>query len=202
MITGAVLAGGSSARFGSDKGLAALNGVPMALHVARALSDVADEVLVAVAPGMAETYSRALGEGVSIVEDRLSGRGPLQGLITALEASRGEQVLVSPCDTPLLRRTVCDLLLERANGRDGAVPRVRGYLEPLNACYARDMCLEAFRETLACGRGKPKDAYYLLDLAVIEEEELREVDDNLDSFLNVNSPDDFDVAVRRQSGGL
>ena len=202
MITGAVLSGGSSARFGSDKGLVKLDGEPMVLHVARVLSDVADEVLVAVAPGKSDVYSEALGRGIRVIEDSRSGLGPLQGLITALDASGGEEVLVSPCDTPLLRRSVCSVLLERGKGKDGAVPRIRGFFEPLHACYARDACLEAFVEALGRGKRKPKDAYHLLDLSIVEESELRAVDGDLESFVNVNSPEDYDYALQLHSHRL
>ena len=61
-------------------------------------------------------------DDVLIVEDERTGEGPLQGLITSLERARGERVMVSPCDTPLLRADICRLLIDSSEGRDGAVP--------------------------------------------------------------------------------
>ena len=199
MITGAVLSGGSSSRFGADKGLVELEGRPMVSHVVRALREVADDILVAVAPGMAPSYSKVLDEDVLIVEDERTGEGPLQGLITSLEPARGERVMVSPCDTPLLRADICRLLIDKVGDADGAVPRIDGYLEPLHACYVREPCLKAFRKTLENGQRKPKDAYEHLDILVVEEREIAAIDPELDSFLNVNSRFEFEVLQRRLS---
>lgn len=199
MITGAVLSGGSSTRFGADKGLVALSGTPMVKHVVRTLRRVTDDVLVAVAPGMTRRYSEVLGDDVLIVEDERTGDGPLRGLITSLETARGDFVLMSPCDAPLLKSEVCNLVAGQAEGRDGAIPMIRGYLEPLHACYRRDSCLKAFRDALASGMRKPKDAYESLHLLVIDEEEIRAVDAHLESFLNVNTQQELEVATKRLS---
>lgn len=191
------MAGGSSSRFGVDKGLVELDGSPMVSHVVKTLREVADDILVAVAPGMTSVYSDILEGDVLIVEDERTGEGPMQGLITSLEPACGERVMVSPCDTPLLKADVCRLLIDRVRHRDAAVPRIRGYLEPLHACYVRDPCLNAFRRTLASGRRKPKDAYEHLDILVVEEKEIAAVDPEFDSFLNINSRHEFDIAGER-----
>ena len=131
---------------------------PMAGIVVKTLRSVADEVVVSVAQGMGEEYRSLLGEDVVVVEDNTNGVGPLEGLTTALTVARGDYVVVSPCDTPLIRADVCAMLLDRGRGKDGAVPRIRGYLEPLHASYRRGPCLRAFEETKARGHRRPKDA--------------------------------------------
>ena len=191
MLSGAVLSGGVSSRFGQDKGKVVLGPYPMVVHVVRALSQVADEVVVAVASGRKEDYARLLGGDVRVVEDRQSGRGPLQGLVTALEASRGDYVQVCPCDTPFIKPAVCETVIRHARGRDGAVPVVRGYFEPLHAVYRRSPCLEAFAETLDSGSRKVKDSYQVLDLTPVEEDLIRGVDRDLASFVNINSDEDL-----------
>jgi molybdopterin-guanine dinucleotide biosynthesis protein A len=197
MISGAVLAGGTSSRFGSEKAIAAFRSEHMISHVIRVLLKVTDEVVVAVAPGRGGFYRDLLGEDVSVVEDVESGVGPIQGLVTALDSASGDYVLVSPCDTPLLREEVCEMTIRRAEGRDGAVPLVNGFLEPLHACYSRVICLEAFSKSMAQGTRKPKDAYHLLSLATVDEVDLRRVDPHLVSFLNVNSEEDLIAATKR-----
>lgn len=197
MITGAVLAGGTSSRFGSEKAIAPFRSEHMINHVLEVFRDVTDEVLVAVAPGRGAFYSDLLGDGVLVVEDPVSGLGPIQGLVTALNSASGDYVLVSPCDTPLLRREVCEMTVSRAEGKDGAVPVVRGFLEPLHACYGRTACLNAFVRSMEEGARRPKDAYHhLLNLATVEETDLRTVDQHLVSFLNINSEEDLAAATQ------
>lgn len=201
MLSGVVLAGGSGTRMGQEKGLVRLGDEPLAGRVVKILDDVADEVVVAVAKGKASLYRGLLGPDVVIVEDEREGVGPLEGLVRAFETARGEYALVSPCDTPFLRTAVCREIVERSKGRDGAIPRVGGFLEPLHGAYSRTVCLEAFRAAIERGDRKPVDAYPGLDLAFVDERRLRELDPDLESFWNLNSPDDLEGAKERLRAG-
>jgi molybdenum cofactor guanylyltransferase len=95
-ILGAILCGGQSSRFGSDKAMALLQGRPLIEHVHAALSRQTDAVIAC---------GRAY-PSIDRVDDRpVSGLGPLGGLNTALHAAaeRGfDAVLSVPCDAPYL----------------------------------------------------------------------------------------------------
>lgn len=197
MLSGAVLSGGTGSRMGEEKGLVRLGGVPMVYYVAKTMELLADEVVVAVAPGMAEAYREVLGDGMCVVEDEAPSAGPLAGLVTALREAKGDYVMVSPCDTPFLRLDVCQAIVMFARGRDGAVPRVRGYLEPLHSAHKRRHCLAAFEEAIDEGVTKLTEAYDLLHMVHIEEEDLRALDPHLESFWNVNSVEDLEEAERK-----
>jgi molybdopterin-guanine dinucleotide biosynthesis protein A len=176
---------------GEDKGLALLAGQPLVSYVARVLESVTDEIVIAVAAGESEGYRKVLGKEYRIVEDRRSDVGPLQGLTTALGAARGEYVLVSPCDTPFLRAEFCRSIVLLSKKRDGAVPRFGDSFEPLHGVYRRLKCLAAFEEALEEGRRKPVDAYSALDIEYVPEEVVRVMDPRLESFWNLNTPEDL-----------
>ena len=93
-LLGAILAGGRSRRFGSDKAVALLHGRPLIEHALAALARQADAVIVC---------GREWGDWVP---DRPGpGLGPLGGLNAALYAAaeRGfDAVLSAPCDVPAL----------------------------------------------------------------------------------------------------
>ena len=197
MVTGAVLAGGTSSRFGSEKATAQFGNCPMIAHVVSVLSLVADDIVVAVAPGRSSYYTKIVDKDIRVVEDRHTDQGPIRGLVTALEASHEDYVIVSPCDTPLLRKEVCELIIARGRDRDGAVPRIGGFFEPLHAVYRREPCLQAFARVIEEGDMRPKEAYGELDLATVGEEELRTVDPDLISFINVNSEEALVKAISR-----
>jgi molybdopterin-guanine dinucleotide biosynthesis protein A len=94
MRLGAVLAGGLSSRFGSDKALALYRGAPMIDHAAALLRDFADEVVIV--GGERDGYP-------SIPDLPAPGLGPLGGVCGALAHARlhgFETVLTVPCDTP------------------------------------------------------------------------------------------------------
>ncbi|OGS51975.1 MAG: hypothetical protein A3K75_04360 [Euryarchaeota archaeon RBG_13_61_15] len=197
MLTGAVLSGGKGSRMGGEKGLVVLGGLPLISYSVRTMEIVADEVVVAVAPGMTREYSDALGSRIVIVEDAHTAAGPLDGLITALAAAKGDYVVVSPCDTPFLRTDVCQAIALFAKGRDGAVPRIGGYIEPLHCAFRRRHCLAAFQEALEEGVHKLSEAYKTLDLVYIEEEDMRALDPRLESFWNINTAEDLERAEQK-----
>lgn len=103
-IAGAILTGGQSSRFGSDKAVALYDGLPLIAHVHAALMPQCQTVIVA---------GRAYG-GLVAVDDMPRGdMGPLGGLCAALNWARDngfEAVLSAPCDCPELPRDLFELL--------------------------------------------------------------------------------------------
>ena len=98
MILGAILAGGESRRFGSDKAQATLAGTALLDLVVGALALQVDELVVC---------GRAWPGLRSLPDRPAPGLGPLAGLAAALhhaEACGFAQVLTLPCDTPLVDR--------------------------------------------------------------------------------------------------
>jgi molybdopterin-guanine dinucleotide biosynthesis protein A len=194
MMTGVVLAGGSGTRLGEYKPLVPFGGGALVEYVVRLFRQVVDEVVVSVARGTSDRYSDLLDEDVVIVEDRESGLGPLEGMIVGFRAAAGEYTLMSPCDTPFISKDVCRTIIQTAFGRDGAVPFVHGYFEPLHGSYRTDSSLHAFERALSAGKRKPKDAYEDLDIVAVDEEVLRGFDPELWSFWNINSRTELDRA--------
>lgn len=91
-ILGAVLAGGASHRFGSDKALAPLNGAPMLDHIVKTLAPQVAELAIC---GRSWANLRTLPDAT---RDRI---GPLAGLESALRhaATNGfDAVLTTPVD--------------------------------------------------------------------------------------------------------
>lgn len=92
MILGAILAGGQSRRFGSDKGSAMLDGRALIDHVAKGLRDRCDAIVM-----LGRTWP-----GIEALDDRPGpGLGPLGGLNAALHAAQHkgfDAVLLAPCD--------------------------------------------------------------------------------------------------------
>lgn len=105
MILGAVLAGGQSSRFGSDKAVALLEGRALIEHVVATLSREVDDLIVC---------GRAY-PGLKDVPDRPHpAMGPLGGINAALRyaADNGfAVVLTAPCDTPRIDPSLFATLL-------------------------------------------------------------------------------------------
>lgn len=101
-LLGAVLAGGQSLRFGSDKALALFEGRPLIDHARAALAAQTDAVIV-------------IGREGGFPDRPAPGLGPLGGINAAIHAAaaRGfDAVLTCGCDVPELPKGLAELLAD------------------------------------------------------------------------------------------
>ena len=104
-IVGAVMCGGKSSRFGSDKALALFGEQTVGAHIVAALRGAGIDPVMAVGGTAGATL------GIPTVPDLRPGEGPLGALATALLWAKTGSVLVVPCDVPLIESThVADLV--------------------------------------------------------------------------------------------
>ena len=169
----------------------------MVSYVIDSMLGQVNEIVISVAKGQGSKYDEYAEIGFEIVEDRTPGIGPLEGFLCALKVARGDYVVVSPCDTPFLKPEICELLLSRASGKEGAVPVVKGKFEPVHGAFHREAATKAFETVLATGKRKPSEAYARLDLEFVDEPSLRAVDRELESFWNLNTPEDLRLAEEK-----
>ncbi|WP_254602923.1 molybdenum cofactor guanylyltransferase [Sphingomonas bacterium] len=135
---GAVLAGGRSSRFGSDKGAALFDGMTLANHATAAIAPFVEAVI------------RVGGAG-GIADVPASGLGPLGGIAAALDhAARSgfDSVLTIACDMPRLPGGLIEALLVRAPAYCAGAP-VLGHwpvsaLDRLFALLTETMILTPF----------------------------------------------------------
>jgi molybdopterin-guanine dinucleotide biosynthesis protein A len=165
-LTGVLLVGGASTRFGSPKALARVGEETLAERAWRTLGAACDE-RIAVGKGDEELPFPVLADGV---EDRAA----IHGLVAGLRAASTDVCVVVPVDMPYL---TADALRELAVAcRDAAVPQTG----PLPGAY-RKTALPA----LTSGELSIRRAIAVLDVAVVE------LDEAL--LVNVNTPADVDV---------
>ncbi len=100
-ITGVLLAGGRAERMGGrDKGLLLLAGQPLISYGVRRLRPQVAELFIS-ANRHQEVY-QTFGCRVISDDPALRFRGPLAGLLAAMQAARTRYLLTAPCDSPLL----------------------------------------------------------------------------------------------------
>ncbi len=185
-----ILAGGSSTRFGQDKGLLPLAGKSLVQHVLHRVRSVVDEELVVTSSEtQAQNYRKSLSNNVTIVVDRQEEQSPLVGALTGLEQAKGEYAVILPCDVPFVSKDVISLLFDLSTGRNACIPRwVNGFIEPLQAVYRKTAALDAAREALKAGGHdmqsmieRLKGTRYISTLV------LQQLDPELLTFFNVNT---------------
>lgn len=131
-VTGLILAGGQSGRFGEDKARFVVEGRPMIERVFRAVSAVTREVFLSVR-GAEDRF----GIAAPLVVDTFEDAGPLAGLHAGMTAATTPWVLVVACDLPFITQSDLERLIEAGGEGDVAVVArpPDGRIQPLCACY-------------------------------------------------------------------
>jgi molybdopterin-guanine dinucleotide biosynthesis protein A len=169
-LTGILLVGGASRRFGSPKALARLDGETLAERGWRILGEACGERLAVgkIADGLELPFP--------VVDDGTATRAALAGIVAGLRAAPTQLCVALPVDTPLVTPA---LLLELAAAcADAAVPATG----PLPGAY-RKRALPTLQRRLEGGRLALHEALEELDTRRVE------VDNAL--LANVNAPDDL-----------
>ncbi|MEE9283283.1 MAG: molybdenum cofactor guanylyltransferase [Nitrososphaerales archaeon] len=194
-----ILAGGSSSRMGRNKALLILGKSTMLDHIIRRVRRVANEVVVVVESLDDQlAYKRSIQEDVPIVQDRIQKKSPLVGIVTGLENISASYVSIHPCDTPLIEPDLVNFLFRSADGHDAVIPiSPDGIMQPLNAVYASENALRASIDALNAGELRCKNMIGRLDnVAYISSDQLRSLDPEFRTFLNINTSEDFQRLVR------
>ena len=190
--TGIILAGGSSSRMGKNKALLPLPGnqaVTFIEHLASLLVECCVETLI-VARDHEHAPSYAF-PSVRVTFDTTPGIGPLMGLYSGLSAINTKRALVVAVDLPFVQPALLSFLLSQPLTADTLlIPLVHDVPQVMLALYPRSV-LPLVKEQLQRGR---RDLRCLLEGApvqFVEEARLREVDPQLRSFVNINTPEEL-----------
>lgn len=130
-ITGLILAGGQSKRFGSDKALHVIDGQSMIQRIYDVLSVIADPMFIST--GMSD---RNYGLPVKHLIDTYPDAGPLAGLHAGLLVADTEWLVVLATDLPFVTTDILKQLIDQCDEiSDAVVARSMNRIQPLCGCY-------------------------------------------------------------------
>lgn len=177
---GLVLAGGQSSRFGNDKALLQLEGVPMALRVYRVLAEVIRDVRI----GLSHAEERNPVPEAAVVVDTPRGIGPAGSLRAALRVSGSRWVVAAACDMPGLTPEAVRTLLSKCSEDTDAVVAVdpTGRVHPLASAWSPRV-LPAL-DVIPDGRGRSLTA-------ILQTVRVTHVPLGPEVLVNVNRPEDL-----------
>jgi molybdopterin-guanine dinucleotide biosynthesis protein A len=153
-LTGVLLVGGASERFGSPKALARFEGETLAERGWRTLGEACDERLAVGKRGELELPFDVLDDGVDV-------RAPIAGVIGALREASNDVCVFLPVDCPRMTAEALQALGHAC--RDAAVTPSG----PLPGAWARS-ALPVLERRLRDGRVALKHAYEDLDVVEFE----------------------------------
>ncbi len=171
---------------GRDKAFLPFGGTTLVERVAARLRDACDDVVIVT--NHPEPYEAL---GLRAVRDALPHRRSLAGIYTGV-LQAGGPAFVCGCDMPFLCPALVRHMGTLAGAADVVIPRVRDY-EPLHAVYT-PACLAPMRRVLAEG-GRNADVLRGLTVTELGAADLRRFDPELQSLINLNTPEDYAAAL-------
>lgn len=158
-------------------------------RVVRILGEVAGPLVVVAA---SDQPLPPLPSHIHVTHDRQPDRGPLEGLAAGLSVLESEvsAAYVTACDVPLLVPEFVTRLAQLLEDHDVAVPVDEKYYHSLSAVY-RTSVLSVAETLLAEDRLRPFYLFEEVKTRRVTLDELRQVDPELASLRNVNSPDEY-----------
>lgn len=187
---GFITAGGQSSRMGADKAWLSLGGRPMIEHVIAALAPVTTSVaILANKPEYVQL-------GLPVFGDTHANIGPLEAIRTALSNARASRIILVGCDLPFVTSELFTFLLSIPGNHHAAVPvGADEKLEPLCAVY-RAEALPVVTDLIARGERKISILFERVPTRFVAFDELRHLAGSDLFFENINTPDDYERAVK------
>jgi molybdopterin-guanine dinucleotide biosynthesis protein A len=192
-ITGVVLAGGHGVRLGRPKAGVLLQGRPLLEHVLGALVHVAADIIVvrsALLPLPAIHHP-----GVEVLVDEAADEGPLRALATAFTHVQSGLVAAVGCDMPFINPTLILKLATLMGGHDATVPVVEGRKQPLHAVYRASVAAVAATNALGAANRSVVGFLDRMQVRWVDRPEWETVDPTGQSFFNINTPEDLELAA-------
>jgi molybdopterin-guanine dinucleotide biosynthesis protein A len=212
-----ILSGGRAKRFQNahetwqDKALVKLLGKPLLIHAVENVSEVVEEVIICVNnENRKAQYVEVLTKynvkkaRVLIDEPCNDLGGPIVGILTGLIATKADYCFTLPSDMPLLQPKVINHMFNSAKDTRVVVPMwPNGRLETLTMVLKKPEVLEIAKTLCMLGRPRSDDiirgALNVILISIVDE--ISVFDDELKSFININSQEDLTRLQPRQARG-
>lgn len=191
-MIGSILAGGENRRIPYIKGLLKVNGLTIIERNINILKEIFHRVVIST--NSPEIY---FPFGVPLIGDIIKERGPMAGIFSMLVSAWVDPVFVIACDMPFVKKELIVYMKDRfeelsvCNDIDAMVPRFNGEVEPLFGIYNPSI-KDRVEESLKAGQ---KGLYVFLqniNTVYIEEQEIRDIDPDGLSFVNINTLEDYE----------
>lgn len=193
--TGVILAGGQNKRFdGQNKAFIHVGNRRIVDRLLDVYAQLFDQVVLVTNDPAAYMDVNAL-----IVSDHYAERSSLNGLHAGLFTAAHEHAFFAACDTPFIKKELIQFVLAHIERKaDIVIPQTAAGYEPMFAVY-RKTCLPVMAWQLEHDRLKIQGLFRKLRVKTLPEADLRQIDPDLLSFFNINTPEDLVRAEAMQS---
>lgn len=189
-ITGVILAGGKSSRYGKNKALVKLNGVMLIEKVKEVMSSIFKNLII-----ITNTPEEYEFLQLPMYQDLVKGMGPVGGIHTGLHYMDNDAAFFVACDMPFLNKDLISYMAECLDDYDAVIPKIDWKIEALHAIYSK-RCLPAVASLIELREYQVIKFHNQIQSKFIGENEIKSFDPHLISFMNVNRPEEFKEAEK------
>ena len=189
-ITGIILAGGKSLRFGRNKALEKIAGMTLVERVITRLTPITARIVL-----VTDRDNGRLSEikSTEAVTDIYPARGPLGGIYTGLSASNTAANFVVACDMPFLNTVLLSYMVGISTGFEAVIPRwPNNQIEPLHGIYSLS-CIPVMKKRLENNQLSISECLKEMRVRYFDQVEFSKFDPDFLSFFNINNQADIEL---------
>jgi molybdopterin-guanine dinucleotide biosynthesis protein A len=183
-VTGIILAGGKSSRFGKDKGLVSFQNILLINRAIERFRSLCREIIIS---SNSKVYQEL---GYPVIPDEIMDRGPMMGIYSCLKYSSTTVNLVVSVDTPMVPEGLYRELVRIKEEALVIVPGdTRNRFEPVIGLYAKEV-IESMENVFNRNSFALPDLFKLVPFKTLLVG-YGQPFSNLNIFSNINTPDDL-----------
>jgi molybdopterin-guanine dinucleotide biosynthesis protein A len=184
-ISGIILAGGKSSRYGRNKALVEINGIRLIERVIRVMEPLFGRLIIITNTPQDYAYLK-----LPMVEDLIKGLGPLGGVFTGLQTMSDDAGFFVACDMPFLSGELIYHMVDVLEDFDAVVPKVDWKIEALHAVYTKH-CIPAIKKLIDNKEYQVIKFFKSIRVRYLNKEEILNIDPEMRSFFNINTPEEL-----------
>ena len=189
-VTGIILAGGKSLRFGRNKALEKIAGMTLVERVITHLTPITGRIVL-ITDGDNGRFSEI--KSTEAVTDIYPAKGPLGGIYTGLSASNTVANIVVACDMPFINTALLSHMVEISPGFDAVIPRwPNNQIEPLHGIYSGS-CIPVMKKRLENDQLSISECLKEMRVRYFDQAEFSKFDPEFQSFFNINNQADIEL---------
>ncbi len=182
-VTGIILAGGSSIRFGQNKAFIDIDGIRLIDRIAEKMKNIFEQVIL-----VSNEKERYEYIGIPVIEDLIKGLGPIGGIYTGLMSISNQAGFFIACDMPFVNKQLIRYMVDVQDNHAAVVPMVADNAEPLHAIYSKS-CLGTIKKLIDSNAYQIRLSYEKMPVRYIKEDEIKKFCVPSKAFSNINTPD-------------
>lgn len=185
-----ILAGGENKRLPMVKGFLEIDGKRIIESNIDLLKQIFDRVIIST--NKPEQYFYL---GLPLVGDTMMERGPMTGILSTLSMPEISEIFVTAYDMPFISGELIRSIIDQWNKKwDAVIPVFDKRPQPLLGIYSKTI-VQSMENSIKNGTRSLRKFLEGIHVLYINEEDVRKIDREGKSFVNINTPEDVENVI-------